>query len=199
MRAELDRQMRDVLAQIETCSHVPAAGWGPKGRSRSSDEHPGGGRPPGDTGHTRFAHAYGPPFSEATNAYWQARTDEDRQRVLDEARAELAHIRGQTERPRVAGETSEQRNRRIVTEGEGFTVREVAIRFRCGERDVRRARTEADREPELGHEIESPDRHRVRELHGKGRTIASLTIQFGVSRSTVERWIGRRKSNGRAA
>lgn len=139
-REALDAEMRAVLAQIEICSHVPAAGWGPTGRSRSSDDPPGGQRPPGDTGHTKFAQAYGPPFHEATADHPGARSDEDRRRVIARARSELKEIRGLGDKPVVAGETRDQWERRLLREGEGFSAKEVAIRFRCGVRDVWKVR-----------------------------------------------------------
>jgi hypothetical protein len=198
-RAELDRAMRAVLAELEICSHVPAAGWGPKGRSRSSDEHPGGGRPPGDTGHTPFAEQYGPPFSQVTATCPGCFTDGQRERVLRRAQDELRSLR-YGNRLSVVGETASQRQGRIVKDAEGWSLRDAAVHFRTSEREISKARRAAKREPEFGRPVESPDRDRIVGLYEQGgRTIASLAIQFGVSRSTVERYVGKRKPNGRAA
>jgi hypothetical protein len=196
----LDAEMRAVLAQLETCSHVPAAGWGPTGRSRSSDEHPGGGRPPGDIGHTYFARWYGPPFHLRTPKHPGCVTDDQRRNVLKAAKDELGHIRGgRVARPLVPGERREDWEKRMVKEGAGFTAKEVSIRFRCGIRDVWKVRERHDREREYGR-VPEPDldtqarRARVRELDGKGHTIAQIARLVGVHRSTVERDLGRRRA-----
>ena len=196
-RRELDREMRKVLAQLETCSHVPAAGWGPTGQSPSSDEHPGGRRPPGDLGHAYFAQRYGPPFAEATWAHAGAKSDDEREAILAEARDELAHIRDPAARDRPIGESVDDLRARIVREGVGWTVREVAQRMRCGERLVREARKAAGRDPDYGR-IPEPEadaearRQRARELHSTGHTLAQIARLLDVSRSTIERDLGKR-------
>jgi DNA invertase Pin-like site-specific DNA recombinase len=197
IRSDLDREMREVLVQLASCSHVPAAPWQPSGRSRSSDETPGGTRPPGDLGHTRYARDYGPPFHERSRQYPGAVTNEQRRRVLERARTELEQLRGRGVKPRPAGESIQQRNARIIAEGTGWTVREVAIHFRCGEREVRRVRAAAGREPEYGRVPErDPDaerrRRRARELIDTGHTLAQIARLLSVSRSTIERDLGRR-------
>lgn len=196
-REALNHEMRGVLAQLETCSHVPARVYGPSGGGRSSDSPLGGERPPGDEGHVKFARWYGPPFHEPTREHPGSQDDEQRKQVIRFARRELEHLRGHSVRKRPAGETREQRDKRIVKEGEGFTVKEVALRFRCGERDVRRARADAEREPEFGREPEptadaKARRDRARELERQGLKLAQIARILGVHRSTVERDLGKR-------
>lgn len=158
-RAEIDRRMREVLAQLSTCSHVPAAPWQPTGRSRASDEHPGGGQPPGDLGEAYWAREYGPPFWEPTPGAPGCRTDEERLLVLERAHEDLVSIRGRgIQERRPAGESFDARNKRIVKDYEGWPAKEVAIEVRCAERDVRKARMLDGREPEEGRKPEKTDR-----------------------------------------
>jgi hypothetical protein len=213
-RADLDRQMRAVLAQLETCSHVSAAPWGPTGRSPSSDEPPGGGRPPGDLGHTYYARAYGPPFHASTSRHPGAADDDQRARIVERARGELEHLRGQTQVDRPEPESLEQLRSRIVNQGEGWTVEQVALAMRCGERLVIEARKAAGRDPEYGQPLEPAEsaRHRaeggrfqadgtavearqrrLRDLiDRRGYTLAGAARLLGISRSTAERDLGRR-------
>lgn len=213
-RADLDRQMRAVLAQLETCSHAPAAPWGPTGRSRSSDEPPGGQRPPGDLGHTYYAREYGPPFNEPSARWPGAQDDEHRARIIKRARGELEHLRGQAEVARPEPESLEQLRRRIISQGAGWTVEQVALAMRCGERLVIEARKAAGRDPDYGRPLEPAEasrhraetgrfsadgpavearRQRLRDLvDRRGYTIANAARVLGISRSTAERDLGRR-------
>lgn len=196
-RESLDREMAAVLAQLALCSHTPAAGYGVRGVS--SDEHPGGRRPPGDVGAHVFERWYGEPFhtcSPRCKHKPSAVNDDDRRAVVKDARAELAHLRGHGEREAVAVETLDELKKRIVKEGEGWTVREVALRMRCGQRVVRDARAAAGREPDLGKLPEpAPDvearRARARSMAANGYTLAQIARLLDVSRSTVERDLGR--------
>lgn len=178
-RVGLRHQMREVLAQLELVSHGTITNYNPSGGGGESEQA----LPAGGSGaeHLKWRRL----FERATS-------DKERRTLIDQAWQELEQLRGRVERPVPTGETLEQRNSRIVKDGEGYTVREVAIAFRCGEREVRKARTAAGREPERGLEPESPDRARIVELAAQGRTVASLVIQFGLSRSTIERYLGKR-------
>lgn len=211
-REALDAEMRVALAQLSICSHVPAAPWQPTGRSRSSDEPLGGNQPPGDLGEAKFARMYGPPFHEATPNHPGCTTDEGRRRVVSAAWEELKHIRGQDERPVVVEDEDwwAKVNAEIVKYGEGFSVKEVAIRFRCAERIVINARLAAGREPVLGklpeseggrrrgaagkfEEVNAAARQaRVRELDEKGLKLTQIAMILGVSKTTVERDLGKR-------
>jgi hypothetical protein len=210
-RDELDRQMRAVLAQLETCSHAPAA---VPGAIANSDEPPGGQRPPGDLGHTYFARDYGPPFHEASTRWPGAADDARRAAIIERARLELEHLRGHAAVERPEPETLEQLRARIIREGDGWTVEQVALAMRCGERLVVEARKAAGREPEFGRvpETAEPTRERVStgrfqadspaverrrmRLHDlidrRGYTLAGAARVLGISRSTAERDLGRR-------
>lgn len=195
-REGLDAAMRDVLRELELMSHVPASGYQPTGRSRSSDEPPGGTRPPGDKGHTYFARAYGPPFHERTPRYPGCLHDSQRAHVIESAQAEVDALKGRAERPRVVEESAEQLGERIVREGEGFSATEVAVRFRTGERRVRRVREAAGREPVYGRPLEAGNggmtadarRARARQLReDENLPITSIARILGVNKSTVSK------------
>lgn len=195
-RAELDAAMREVLTQLALCSHIGAAGYEPRGRSRATNSVNLVG---GDKGNEYFARAYGMPFHRPTPRHPGCVTDEQRKHVIDTAGDELRHLRGngrgQVSKPK--GETLEQLKARIVKDGEGFPLKEVAINFRCGERIVRAAREEAGREPAFGRVPEAgPDaearRARALELKDEGLTVTQIAKLLGVHRSTVERDLGKR-------
>lgn len=214
-RKELDAAMREALFGLSTCSHIPAAN--PQGGSHSSDESKGGNRPPGDLGPEHYARAYGPPFHTCTSRcdhrVKPAVTDARRLAVLEETTDELEHLRGygQSREPRPEGETAEQFAARIVNDGAGWSVRDAAVHFRCGEQHVRRVRKAAGREPENG-EATAPRVGRPRAggrfadgpaaearrvnlidlVERRGYTIAAAARLLGVSRSTAERDLGKR-------
>lgn len=195
-REDLDAEMRSVLIELAVISHVPAAGYEPKGRSRATDSVLLS-SDPRERDHTYFAARYGPPFHHPTPRAPGCQTDEQRAEVITWARGELRAIRGTGPRPQPVGETIAERDARIVKEGEGFTRREVAIRFRCGERDVTRARKNAGREPDLGRQPEEglpadQRRGRVLKMKQNGMTPAQIARLLGVHRSTVERDLGLR-------
>jgi hypothetical protein len=193
VRAELDRQMRAVLAQLETCSHVPAPSS--SGGGSSSDEHPGGRRPPGDLGHTYWARWYGPPFHERSSAHPGARDDDNRVQIINAARQELEHLRGHAVRERTQSESLDQLRARIVKQGEGWTVEEVARAMRCGERLVIEARKQAGREPTFGRRVERPSealarderRRRAEEMREKGMSYRAIGSLLGVDGETIRR------------
>lgn len=201
-RDELDLAMREALLQLLMCSHVPAGPYDPIGRSRDSKEASGA-RPPGDLG------AEGMLAQE----YDRCETDDQRREVIRKAREELKDIRkGPDERPAEvemdADDWFEKRNKEIVAQGEGLTIDEAAVKFRCGPRDIIKARRGAERETERGlkpefeggrqrgdrgrFESDDAQKARVVELDNEGYRIHQIAMLTGLSRSTVERYLGRR-------
>lgn len=192
--------MREVLNDLELMSHVPATGYQPTGRSPGSDEHPGGKRPPGDKGHTYFAQAYGPPFSHRTTTHPGCVHDTQRAHVLENARQEVAHLKGLIDRPAPQEESAEQMEARMVHEGEGFPAEEVAMRFRTGVSRVRKARERAGREQTYGRELKpepglptAERRRRARELRDPPNNlpIPAIAAKLGVDKGTISRDLGR--------
>jgi hypothetical protein len=207
-RAELDRQMRGVLAQLATVSHVSAAGYQPSGRSGATSSRDLSG---GDLGADVFARRYGPPFHEPTKRWPGAQDNDHRAVVLRAARDELDHVRGRGSAvTRPTGETAADRDHRIVhgyvdhrtgirENFEGWPPEDVAMNTGTTAARVRKIRLRAGRDPENGTELavaaELPAaerRRRARELAAAGSTLTQISHQLGASRSTIERDLGKR-------
>lgn len=210
----LDTRMRLLLMDLALCCHVPAVN--PQGGSASSDEHPGGARPPGDLGAEAYARRYGPPFHTCTTRCRHdgpARDDEDRRHLISAVRAEIETIRGYglASIPRPAGETADEFNARIVAVGEGWPVRDAANHFKTTSTRVIRARRAANCEPEFGKPLPDKPAHtrtsngrfgghldaetrreRVHDLKGQGMGPSRIALALGISKSTVERDLGMR-------
>lgn len=175
----LTRDIRQVLAELELISHGTITNYNPS-MSIGEKADP---RPPGGSGaeHIFWRHRYE-----------QASTDDGRRKVIREAREELDKLRRQEPSTRSAGETTLERNVRIVKEGEGFSARQVAIHFNCGERDVRKARMAAGREPELGKQVSSRPQEKAekaRELIGQGVSTREASRILEVGQTQIMRWI----------
>lgn len=188
--AALDRQMREVLLQLAVCSHVPASGYQPRGRSGATDSRLLIG---GDTGNLTFARAYGRPFAQPTAGHPGARDDHERQAVLDEARAELEHLRRGSADIELQEESLDELYDRIVHAGEGYTVKEVAFSLRVGERVVISARKARGRDTGLGKALTNQQslsrddrREKARELRDKkGLSYRAIALILGVPKSTI--------------
>lgn len=218
-RDRLDRDMRAALAQLATCSHVPAARAGSS--TPATDESIGGKRPPGDHGEAIYTRLYGPPFHHPTAEYPGARDNRARAALIREAWDEVKHLRGHgratVERP--TGESAEEFAQRIVRDGRGWPVRDAAVHFRTGEAAVRKARKNGallvngvphNVDPETGEPLmprgtakpgrpakgdDSIERRRQRLIdltERRGHSVAAAARLVGISRSTAERDLGRR-------
>jgi hypothetical protein len=187
-RVELDAEMGRQLCQLALCSHVQAVSYEPKSRSGATKSRV----LTGDKGNHWAAADYGPPF--APESRHSARTDAERVEVIERTKAEVEHLRGgehmHVQRP--AGETVEQRDARIVSDGQGYTLKEAAIHFRCGERDIRRARVAAGVDPDYGKApagVTSINERRTRvvEYRGQGHSVSAIALLLRVSKDTVKR------------
>lgn len=176
--------MRQVLAELETLSQGTCANWSPTGRSSDSK---GGNRPPGD------AH---PP-----HVYWREQWDRavgsyDQEKVIRSARAELESWR---KRPEVTVqlETEDELADRIVKEGKGSPVDEIAQHCRCTPTFVRKARLKAGVSlvtgiAPKGVTVETQDqREQVRELAENGLSERQIGMFTGLGKGTIRRVLGR--------
>ncbi len=176
--------MRDVLLQLAMTSN---------GRTVSYDSS-GGGTPDyvlvDDRGRAKLAHGDAPQLAYAA-AWDRARDDVERAAVLKAAHDELQSILKSRGNPLVV-ESKEDRDRRIVQEGEGWPARDVANSFHCGIRDVWGAREAAGRDVEYGQlrrngraltraELNAE----VRRMAGRGMSEQAIADALNIVRGSV--------------
>jgi hypothetical protein len=197
----LEQEMRQVLARLEVVSHGTIYSYAPVGTKGGFGDRDGGdGRPPGgelEAPHERWARAWN-----------QAGDDQHkRARALQGARDELEALTRRSAPLPAKLETPAERDARIVAQRRGWSASDVAIAERCLPRDVRRARQQADRDPETGDPLPDRDgrrlqptgeaaearRRRLEDLvDRRGYSLTAAARVVGVSRSTAERALGRR-------
>jgi hypothetical protein len=179
---EMPSGFRQILARLELISHGTTQSWSPShGGEKEVAFPPGESKPP----HVRWRER------------WEKATDEDgRMAAWSGARNELESLttRHITEVP---VESEEQLAKRIVTDGEGWTVEEVAQRMRCTTTFVRRARLKDGRDIGTGMKPEEMiedlvvKRERARELAERGLTERQIAMHTGLSKTTVRRVLGK--------
>lgn len=167
-----------VLAELEMLSHGGTTNYAPSGAAFDASA------PPGERG---------PP-----HIYWrdemEAASPERCERLLEQAREELKAWRKRaTPPPRI--ETEHELEARVIREGRGWTVEQIAFHCRCTERFVRRARQRAGVNPVTGEGIVLPDemdrREKAIKLADKGMTERQIAMITGLSKSTIRRVIGK--------
>lgn len=181
---ELETRMREVLLQLALTSN---------GRTSAFDSS-GGGTPDyvlvDDKGRGKLGRGDAPHLLYA--AEWaDAQDDPARAAVLEAAKAELDHIR-RSHADRSAGESREDRDRRIIKEGDGWAARDVATTFRCGITDVHKARSAAGRDIEYGkparngRELSKQERTaEILRLHRQGLSQDQIASALNIVRSSV--------------
>lgn len=179
---DLEREMRRVLLDLEMTSCGVTASLDSNGSGAFGSAPPRSGD-------------FDPPHLRYRREWNAARGGTERQRILERARDELDSIR--VSRAGEGSETEAERTRRMLREGEGFTAREVAVRFATTEAAVRRTRSRHGRSPENGT-VEPmrpmPDatpaerRERVALLWREHRmSTRRIALVLGVSHETVRR------------
>lgn len=137
---ELTPEEREVLARLELLAHGSTQRFDPTGGSDDS-ALPAGISTNGD----------GPPTRDYPHLHWKdlilnARDDHARSKALEGAQDELDGWRRRVvTETHLPTESWEQLAARIVKDGEGWPLRDVALHCRCSERQVIRARNEAGR------------------------------------------------------
>jgi hypothetical protein len=197
---DLDQQMRSILAQLELLAHGTITNYSPTGGGHSADTKP-------PTGESRPPHLH-------WRERWEraVRDDEEwtidrelvnceeiikhRKDVIEKAQADLDSYRKRTEGV-VVGETEEELEARIVREGEGWSVEQVAQHCRCTVTFARKARLKAGvsvatgKRPD-GLKVDSSDQSmRVREYAANGYTERGIALLTGLSKSTIRRLVGK--------
>jgi transposase len=176
-------RMRDVLLQLALTSNGRTASYASSGGSET-DYSPS--LSFGDAPHLHFAKLW--------NA---AETDGRREEVLAEAEETLdAIVRSHGDPGRI--ETKQELYARIVSEGEGWSARDVATRFRCGISVVWHARAgdgrdiEYGRRPRNGRALTADERQaEVSRLLDEGMSARQIANALRVGYNTVRRDLGR--------
>jgi hypothetical protein len=179
---EMPREFRQILAQLELISHGTTQSWSPShGGEKEVAFPPGESKPP----HVRWREE------------WKKATDDDgRTNAIKGARNELKSLSTRSITA-VSVETEEQLSKRVVKDGEGWTVEEVAQRMRCTTTFVRKARVKDGRDIATGIKPEeiieglAVKRERARELAKRGLTERQIAMHTGLSKTTVRRVLGK--------
>lgn len=193
---DLDCQMRSILAQLEMLPHGTITNYSPTGGGHGADTKLPTGelRPPHEHWRRRWDLAV--ERDEETEQRESAPVTTQRKRVIEKAQADLASYRKRTE-GLVVGETEQELKRRVVKEGDGWTVEQTAAHCRCTATFVRRARlqegvsVESGKRPD-GLSIDSTDElERARQYAANGLTERQIAMLTDLSKSTIRRVLGR--------
>jgi hypothetical protein len=131
-----------------------------------------------------------PPEDRLRRRLLSAETIEDVQAIEREAHEILVAA---TKRPlgHRSYETADERDERIVAEGEGWAPDDVAGAMGCRPFDVRHARLVRKRDPETGRELPEGDPFLVAaELRAHGRSTRVIERLTGIPRSTLRYRLG---------
>lgn len=184
-RNTLDTQMRRLLAQLELISAIPAVNYG---ASHGTDEHPGGKKPPGDSGYRVFAAWYGPPFHEPNTVHPGCATDQEREECIEAAQRELDHLRHGAKADPDSMETHEAMRARMLEETEGWSLQDVSSsHWRMSVTMVRRFRVADGRNAETGLPATPKTEtgldlgSRAREMKENGMSLRGIAMALGLN------------------
>jgi hypothetical protein len=171
---DVRREARPVLLRLMMLSHAPAARMGSVRTGNGAHESS---RPPGEL-HTA-AERYRDSLSNSSLSVKEARA------ILTDARAELMRT---MRRPMANGttETLEEYTERIVNDGCGWPVDDVASALHCTPTFVRRVRLACGRDPETGNTPPDADPWELAQtLRMEGRSYRTIAALTGIPRSTL--------------
>jgi uncharacterized protein YerC len=177
----LEQPARQILARLEIVGAGTTAAWNPAGGTDAE-------RPILPSGERNPPHHQ---VRATFDRHAERRDWAKLEAAIAEAQELLEQLTRRTHSLAPAGETLQQRNQRMIHEGSGWTVQDVARAFRCLEREVIRVRLEAGVDPDTGrhHPETHGARDRVLELHSRGFSMRQIEQATGVSRSTAHRII----------
>jgi hypothetical protein len=192
----LVQQIRSILANMELLAHGSTANWSPTGRSHGGSY----GRPPGDEHppHEHWAKRWEKAvYDDLEEEYREATMiTRHRKRVIEKAQADLDSYRKRAE-GRVVGESEESLEARVVREGTGWTIEEVAQHCRCTPTFVRRARRKAgiDEQHGKGIIVEMVTRderaEKARAMRARGLPLRAIAMHLGCDVATIHRDLAR--------
>lgn len=183
-----DSLWQAVMGALIASASVPAAQVGTS--SRGTD-HPGGKRPPGE-GETGDAGWWQHEYVRFEPHWAKCEVVRRAGEFLESLSVRPGLLRtasGGVTDGRVQ-ETMADLHARIIRDGEGWSVREVAVSMRCTEREVRRARRAAFVAVESGLAVVPVDGSRVgrvRAMREAGMTVTQIAALVGVDKATVSR------------
>ena len=174
--AGVDCEMRQILAEMELLSYGSTANWEP---ATSSGERTYG-IPPG--------------CSFAAHDLWRRRYESAtyKVRVVERAREALEAMRKQ-KRLEVEPETEAELEARIVSEGVGWGLQDIANHCRVTPKMARRARERLNVDVETGKPCKAPRRPlterqlQAQALKARGLTLKQIGVFLGVDTATVSR------------
>lgn len=211
-REDVDRRMRQALLELDMVAGAKAASYEPRSRSgATSSVVLTGGNDPARAGSEAdyYRRAYGPPFNRPSFRHPGAVDDHAREQLVKAARETLDKLRGHARPARPAGETTEQRIRRMLVETEGMAPHQVTTTRFCdiapSARHVRHLRRRNGRDPETGalnpqQPVAMPRLaaelriRRVQDLRRRGYSVRDAARTLGVSAKTIERDLGKERA-----
>lgn len=195
-QADLAQQMRSILAQLELLPHGSVTSYSSTGGGNGADTKPptGESRPPHDHWKRRWDLAV--ERDEEVELREATTITTHRKRVIEKAQEDLESYRKRAEGI-VVGETEQELEARIVREGDGWSVEQVAQHCRCTVTFARKARLKdgvsvsTGKRPD-GLKIDSSDQaERARGYAENGYTERGIAMLTGLSKSTIRRVLGR--------
>lgn len=171
----VDREMRQVCAELELLSHGKVTAYNSSGRGESYAVVPQG--------------EANPPHIEFAARYEQEQDDDRRRRVLEEARR---YLQDWKKRATPVEDDGTGEADWIIEDGKGSTPDDVASRFKTTPTRVRKLRKDRGLDTETGFgasPVKDNSRERVLNLAGQGCTLRQIEFQTGVSKSKVQRWL----------
>ena len=184
--SDLEHKMQQVLFEMRWL--LP---WGATASYNSDGGHaPPGSKPPGRLD------------GEMPHEHWQRKWNQailtvHKQRVYDEASSELEQWRRRPE-VKVSEETTLELEARMVREGDGWSVQDVANHFNCTPTFVRRVRVKAgvnltSGAPAIIKPMKTGDDESIRahELADQGLSERQIRMILGCGGSKLQRLLGR--------
>ena len=202
---DLLREIRTVLARLELCSSAKTQTFNPGG-GRSTDEHPGGKRPPGAafTADEWFRYRlydldHGRPRRVPRKPGDNIKTRDTLELLLRDARAELAALTGRTEKqPRKRAallDNDKGVEQAVLEDAPNKPAEQIATRLGVSVFLVRRIYITAGLDPHDGTPrdgvTDSEKQAKAREMADKGYTQRGIALVLEVNQATVSRWLGR--------
>lgn len=192
----LESQMRQLLAEMQLLPHGTTPNYNPTGAGGAPDSRmpTGESKPPHEYWARRWELAI--ERDEENELRESAPITKARRVVLDRAGVELDAWR-KTPQVTIVSETEAELEARIVNEGQGWTVEQIAMHARCTTTFARRSRIKAGvslltGKPPPNVVLDLPDeRERAQQLAAQGLTDRQIRMILKCGGSKVARLLGK--------